>query len=230
MSPLLQEKLIDLLVNFISIVAGGGLVFLIIEWRRHRRERQKWEEEDKQVAVDVLRCEMKVFQWKINQYMSTEDELTIHRNNLEGTIRQLIIISQFVIRNTTPADLVLAEYKANVLNVASDGQSFQYYDLSTYDLISREDLGAITIEPYGSVSKYFVANYLANKGSKIDAAPTTLTIEVKTSSGKIIQEKTTLNIVSDIPKGLNLSLREGIYRPKKYLDKVGMEYEDDIPF
>ena len=31
MDPILQEKLLDLLINFISIVLGGGLITIIIE-------------------------------------------------------------------------------------------------------------------------------------------------------------------------------------------------------
>lgn len=53
MNPLLQEKLLDLVVNFIAIVLGGGLITLVIEWRRHKREMQNWQREDATIQIDI---------------------------------------------------------------------------------------------------------------------------------------------------------------------------------
>lgn len=229
MSPLLQEKLIDLLVNFVSIVLGGGLVFLIIEWRRHRRERKKWEEEDNQVAIDIPRCEMRIWKWQINDFTPEDEQLTIYKNNLQNTNKQLLIVSNFVIRNTTPAEIVITSYGAATLNVTSDIQTDHYYDLGTYDFVSREEVGAITLKPFGLISRMFVSAHKANGGNKIDYTPDTLAVEVKTSSGKVIQKKVTINVVSsNFP---DMQLHQGFFRPNNYLEKIYIDQkEDDIPF
>jgi len=49
MPLIFQDKLLDLLVNIISIILGGGLVMLWIEWRRHKREMSSWAREDEMI-------------------------------------------------------------------------------------------------------------------------------------------------------------------------------------
>ena len=228
MSPLLQEKLIDLLVNFISIVAGGGLVFLIIEWRRHKREKMQWDTEDQLLQIDIPRAEMHITYWDINDEMEDKEKLLVYEKEILGKVRNLLIVTEFVIRNTTSREIVITSYSARPLGTTSDYTVIDYYDLESFDVISVEDIGAFRLIPFGAVPRYGILRYISFSGNKIDTIPDTLVIEVNTSSGKVVQIKKELNVTRAMPN--DIYLHERRYRPRKYWQKVGVVMEDDIPF
>lgn len=89
MSPLIQEKLLDLLVNVIAIILGGGLITLVIELRRHQREGLSWQREDELIQIDIPRSDLRVLNWAITDKTSDKDKLIIYENKLEGTIRKI---------------------------------------------------------------------------------------------------------------------------------------------
>ncbi len=67
MDPVLVGKLIEygaqFLIQFLSIVAGGGLIILVIELRRHKREQQEWERQDRLLEIDIPRADIMVSKW-----------------------------------------------------------------------------------------------------------------------------------------------------------------------
>lgn len=223
----LQEKLFDLLINFISIVAGGGLVFLIIEWRRHSRERKQWQQEDQMIQVDLPRAEMVVYRWEPDESMADKAQLVLYKKNLIGQVNEIIIIAEFVIRNTTSAEIILTDYVAKPLGVTSSREQTHYYDLEHFDPVSVDEIGAIRLNPYGNVPRYCIIRLRAESGSKIEQIPSTLAVEVTTSSGKVVQNKISLKTVEYFGE---IQLHEYRYYPKKHLEKIGVATEDDIPF
>jgi len=225
MNPLIQEKLLDLLVNVIAIILGGGLIMLVIEWRRHQRERLAWQREDEMIQIDIPRSDMLVSKWQIGEKTSDKDKLVIYENKLEDTVKQLAIIAEFVIRNTTGAEIIITEYDAEILQVPSGDDSKQFYDLETFDLISVDDIGAIRLRPYTTVPRILVLVSHFGKDRKLDTVPTTVVISAKTSSGKIIQGKSTLRVM---PRISDLEVYQGTIHPKKYVDKI--REPENIPF
>jgi hypothetical protein len=220
-----EEFLATLLVNVISIILGGGIVLLIIEWRRHQREKIQWLIEDATLQIDIPRAELHVVRWEISDDMTEKEQLWVLKNKLDGQLRAFTLIAEFVIRNTTQAEIVVTSYKAYTSLSPSSHQEVQYYDLETYDLILVDEIGVFTIKPYGVVPRYCVIHW-SGRSSEV---PSSLFVESTTSSGKVIKGKTVLNVVSE--EFNEIQLHESHYRPKNYLRKIGVPIEeDDIPF
>jgi len=226
MSPLIQGKLLDLLVNFVAIILGGGLITLVIELRRHQRERLNWQREDEMVQIDIPRSDLRCLTWIITDKTSDKDKLVIYENILEGTIRKIFVVAEFVIRNTTAAEIIITHYDADVLQIPSGNDTKHFYDLETHDLISVDDIGAVRLRPYSTIPRVLVLVCEFDKDRKLESLPTTLVISAKTSSGKILQGKATLNLVNRIP---DLEYFRDEYHLKKYADKVRTP-EDELPF
>lgn len=229
---LIEEKFIDLIINIISIVFGGGLILLFIEWQRHEREKKKWAEEDQQLAIDIPRAEMRVSTWQIEDGMNEQEELRIHRNQLEGTIKQLTIVVEFVIRNTTQAEIIITSYGSSIVNVPTGAVDIKrYYDLETFDLIEIEDIGAIKLQPLASLPRMAIIVSSFDERRKLETPPATVMVEAITSSGRVIQKNATLTVVQ---RFTDISHYQGQNHPKKYIEKIlastGAQEEDDIPF
>jgi len=226
MDPLLREKLLDLLINIISIILGGGIILLIIELRRHRRERRVWAREDQILEIDIPRAEASVVKWQIREDMSAEEKLSIYENQLEGMVKQLVVVAQFVIRNTTGAEIVVTSYDARLLQVPPGPDIKNFYDLETADLISVQDVGAIKLQPYGAIARTVVIQSYFGPPRKLEEVPSTLVVEARTSSGATIQGRATLSIVPRFP---DVKSYKGLYHLKQYVEKIRAEAEE-IPF
>jgi hypothetical protein len=231
MPPIIQDKLLDLIVNFIAIVLAGGLITVFIEWQRHQREKKNWKMEDELIQIDIPRSEMIVRKWQIEENTTDENKLMIYENKLQDTVKQLTVISEFVIRNTTAKEIIITKYDVELLQIPSGGYDFKrFYDLETFDHISVDEIGAVRLKPYTTIPRFII--YVCNFGKNrvLDTIPTTLVISAKTSSGKIIQSTTTsLRIIPKLPD--DLEIYENAVQPKRYVDKIRPPSgEDDIPF
>ena len=232
MDPFIQEKLLDLLVNIVSIILGGGIILLIIELSRHRRERRVGAREDHLLEIDIPRADLRVIKWQITDKMSDGDKVVIYEHQLEGTVRQLLIAAHFVIRNTTGAEIIVTSYDTNVLQIPPGHIRKSFYDLETFDLISVEDIGTIKLQPYAAIARMVILEDDFDEERKLDTAPSTLVVEAKTSSGATIHGKATLSIVPRLPPDLELGPHEKKYLqyyPKQYLDKLGKRFLEEPP-
>jgi len=225
MNPLIQEKLLDLLINIVSIILGGGIILLIIEWRRHKRERTVWAREDQLLEIDIPRADVSVAKWQIYDNMSSDDKVVIYENQLEGTVKQLLTVAHFVIRNTTGAEIIVTSYDVNPLQIPPGKESKRFYDLETVDLISVEDMGAIKLRPYATIARIAVVVSEFGKDRRLEAVPSTLVVEAKTSSGATIHGKATLSVVPRLP---DIEQYDGLHHPKRYVDKI--RPEEELPF
>lgn len=233
MDPFIQEKLLDLLVNIVSIILGGGIILLIIEWRRHQREKRLWAREDQLLEIDIPRADVSVRTWQITDGMSDKEKVTIYENQLEGTIKELLVVAHFVIRNTTSMEIIVTSYDANLLHIPppsgllSLDQSKRFYELETADLISTDDIGAVKLRPYSTIARQVILQDSFHKERRLDTVPSTLVVRAETSSGITIQGATSLNLVpfiSDIEKpGFDL-----LYHPKKYVEKIKPKEEEEL--
>ncbi len=228
MNPILQDKLLDLLVNLVAIVLGGGLITLAIEWRRHKREMQNWQREDETIQIDVPVSNITRTKWKIDPKTSDKDKLMIYENQLENSIKLIIIYAEFVIRNTTPAEIIITNYGTELLSIPAGSDIITFYDLETFDVVSVDDFGAIRLKPYATIPRALVFVTKFDKDRKLaeDALPTTLVISVTTSSGKVIRRSAELNLVLGWP---GVTVHEGVFVPTKFAEKFKDE-EDDVPF
>jgi hypothetical protein len=218
-----------LAINIVSILIGGGLIGLWIDWKRHQREVRKWQHEDQTVEIDVPRAEMRVSKWQITEDTLEDEELLIHRNQLQDTIQQLTVVGHFVIRNTTSTEIVVTDYTANILQIPPGPRNLRFYDLETKDLISVEDVGPIKLHPHAAIPRMLILSERFGADRRQEAVPATLSIEVTTSSGKKVQGNATLNIITRMPS--DVEAYQGVFHPKKYLEKIRpAEEEDDIPF
>ena len=222
MDPFIQEKLLDLLVNIVSIILGGGIILLIIELSRHRRERRVWAREDHLLEIDIPRADLRVTKWQIIDRMSVVDKLEIYEHKLEGTIKQLLIAAHFVIRNTTSAEIIVTSYDINVLHIPPGHDKKGFYDLETFDLISVEDIGTIKLQPYAAIARMVILEGEFNSERRLDTAPSTLVVEAKTSSGATIHGKATLTIVPRLPDIELGPHKKNYYHyyPKQHLKKL----------
>ena len=220
MDPVLQEKLLDLLVNFVSIILGGGIILLIIEWRRHQREKHLWEREDQLLEIDIPRADVLVQTWQITDSMSDKEKVTIYKNKLEGTISELLVVAHFVIRNTTSMEIIVTSYVANLLHIPPPSgrgpleHSKRFYELETADLISKDHIGAIKLRPYSTIAREVILQNSFHEERRLDTVPSTLVIRAETSSGVTVQGVTSLNLVPFI---LDIEKYAFVHHPKKYL-------------
>lgn len=229
MDPFIQEKLLDLLVNIVSIILGGGIILLIIELSRHRREKRVWAREDQLLEIDIPRADLRVIKWQITAEMRDADKVVIYEHKLEGTVRQLLIAANFVIRNTTGAEIIVTSYDANVLQIPPGHDRKGFYDLETFDLISVEEIGTIKLQPFAAIARMVILEADFSSERRLDTAPSTLVVEAKTSSGATIHGKAALTIVPRLPD-IDLGMHEENYYhhyPKQYLKKLEEEPEEE---
>lgn len=230
MNPLIQEKLLDLLINIISIVLGGGVVVMIIELRRHRRESRAWAREDNMVEIDVPRADVMVRKWQVSEKMTPEEKVVIYENQLEGTVKHLVAVAHFVIRNTTAAEIIVTSYDANLLQIPPGDDRKCFYEWETFDLISVEDMGAIKLRPYAAIARVALIESHFDQERKLNTVPSTLVVEAWTSSGAIIHGSATLSVV---PRLADIEFYRGRLHTTKYVDKIRPEpepEEGEIPF
>lgn len=226
MNPMLQEKLLDLLVNIVAIIIGGGLITALIEWRRHKRELATWQKEDETIQIDIPVARIAPSTWQINNKTSVADKLMIYENQLEKTVRTFVIYAEFVIRNTTPAEIVVTSYGVEVPNIPFAVDDVKFYDLESFD--PTDEGNAIRLRPYASIPRVVVYFARFDKERKLERAelPTSLTVVVKTSNGKVIQNTSDLRGVG-MPLGLEW--HQGAFYPTKYYARI-VKDEDDVPF
>jgi hypothetical protein len=227
MDPVLQDKLLNLVVNFVSFLLAGGVLTLFIEWRRHKRESQVWAREDKFLEIDIPRAEMRGTKWVVDPKMSADKKLTIYENKLEGLWRYVVIAGTFVIRNTTNTEIVVVDYDADALNLPVDEKRF--YDLETMDLLDVKAVGPLKLRPLAAITRLVVMEAVIDQNHRLETLPTTISIRAVTSSGTTIQQTATLNLVPAFP---DVEQYGSSYHPKGYITKLrAMEADEtEIPF
>lgn len=228
MDPLIQDKLLDLLVNVVSIILGGGIVVAIIEWRRHQREKRIWAREDQLLEIDIPRADIRVTKWQIGAKTPPAIKLRIYENQLQDTVRELVAIAHFVIRNTTGAEIIVTSYTAKILNIPPGPDDNRFYDMETADLISVQDICPVKLQPYATIPRIVILVNSFDENRKLERVPSTLVVEATTSSGKTMRGTATLSVVPHLP---DVEFYDGAYHPKRYVDKIRPpEVEEEIPF
>jgi hypothetical protein len=226
-SPLVQDKLWDLLVNLISILISGGLLLLLIEWRRHRREQSQWKREDTKLEIDVPRAEINHTAWAIDAKMNEGMQLQIYKRQLLGTVKTYSILVDFVIRNTTNGELVIISYGVEE-NAPPGMRTYQLYDLETLELIMLESQPATRLQPLGTIARTALIYRSLELNEKMENSPTNVRIYSQTSEGVRIQKEIELKTV---PTTLIDFTKDGDVHPIAYIRKFHPELgEDEIPF
>ena len=151
MLSILQDKLLDLLVSLLSILLGGGLLILVIEWRRHKREKEQWEREDVKLVIDVPKAELEHWTWEIMSTTTEKEELIIHRHDLRDTVQRYWIVASFVIRNTTNSDLVVVDYGAQEDAPPGGIRRCRLYEEDNMEFINPEGLSSTTLRPGATI-------------------------------------------------------------------------------
>ena len=226
MDPLIKDKLLDLLVNVIAILLSGGLLTYFIESRRYKRERLSWQREDRMIAIDIPRSDIAIERWKITEKTSSEEKLEIYENNLLDTIKTILVVVEFVIRNTTAAEVIITHYDAGLFNLPAGDDVKNYFDLETHDYMSVKETGAIKLKPYASIPRFLVITSKFDKDRILEKAPSTVLISITTSNGVVGQVGTILKILPKKPD--DVLLFEGSYYSRKDIEKTFPE--DDLPF
>jgi len=200
MSPYFLDKFWDLVVNLVSIILGGGAIATYIEWRRYQRERRAEKREEEKVAVDVINGQIAVKRWELDDKMKSETKLRIYENQLQGTVKHYTILAEFVLRNTTNAELVLAQLETEEPGVQKydfrPGDVYEVYDMQTGDLIGGYFPGVATLSPLGTLQRAVWIERNFHEKRKLETPPSTLTVGVTTSEGKEITRNIPLR---DVP-------------------------------
>ena len=218
MDPIIQEKLFDLLINIVSIILGGGIILMIIEWRRHQREKRLWAREDQLLEIDIPRADLRVTKWQITDKTPDDIQLRIYQNHLQDTVKELLAVAHFVIRNTTGAEIIVTSYTAKILNIPPGPDDKRFYDLETADLISVEDICPVKLQPYTTIPRIVILASNFDEGRRLERVPSTLVVEATTSSGATIRGTAAFSIV---PQHLpDVEFYDYLYHPKRYLDKI----------
>jgi hypothetical protein len=223
---------LPLLANIIGIILGGGLIALVIEWRRHQRELKQWELQDRQLQIDIPKAEMAASMWTLTDRTDKDRKILIYENRLENTVSDLLVVAEFVIRNTTSAEIIVTGYDVKVLNIPSGKDEKRFYELDTLDLISKEAIGAVKLRPLTTLSNFVIIESEFGANRRLENVPTTLAVEATTSSGNTIQGVATLNVVKHGVGDLEYS-PDGVLHPRRYAEKLkppAPQEEDDIPF
>jgi hypothetical protein len=228
----MDRVLLDLLINIVSIILGGGIILMIIEWRRHQREKRLWAREDQLLEIDIPRADLRVRKWQITDKTPDDIQLRIYQNKLEDTVMELLAVAHFVIRNTTGAEIIVTSYTAKILNIARVSEYKGFYDLETADSISVEDICPVKLRPYTTIPRIVILWSNFDEHRKLERVPSTLVVEATTSSGATIRGTAALSVVPHLP---DVEFYEYSYHPKRYIDKIRPleeppEEGEEIPF
>lgn len=229
MNPFLQDKLLDLLINLISILVSGGLLLAFIEWQRHRREQRQWKREEAKLEIDVPRAEIAYSVWAIKDGLSDKQKLMLYENQLIGKVNTYQILVDYVIRNTTGGELVIISYGVEE-NAPPGDKTLRLYDLQTLDLIDQS-LSTV-LQPLGTIARTALINRALSYRQKIDSPPTQVRIYAETSEGVRVQKEVELKKVPSLPTGYT---PEGEMHLRAYVDKMpppseAVIEEEEIPF
>lgn len=216
MDPFLQDKLWDLFINLISFLVSGGLLLLLIEWRRHRREQRGWKREEERLEIDVPRAEMSHSVWAIGDKMSDKVKLRLYENQLLGKVNHYRILVDFVIRNTTNGELVVISYGVEETAPPGD-KTYNLYDLASADFIEPKSLAATVLQPLGTIARTALVDRGINIRQKMDSPPTHVRIHAETSEGIRVQKEVELK---EVPSTPNIGYSpEGVVHLLAYLEK-----------
>jgi len=243
MSPYFWDKFWDLVVNLLSVILGGGAILVFIEWRRYQRERRAEEREEERVAIDVVNAEIRDSRWEVRDEMKPETKVRIYENKLEGTVREYTILVEFLLRNTTNTELVITELKCNEAGLPKrpyklrKSDVYEVFDLPTgeYEGIKLDDL--VKLEPRGSLGRAIWIERSFDERQKLETPPSTVTVQVKTSEGKVVDHNIHLRPVEWIsqmaysPGGWPYYGRAKKIPPRvQRLDREEELPEEEIPF
>jgi len=201
MSPYFWDKFWDLVVNLVSIILGGGAIVAYIEWRRYQREQRVIEREEEKVAIDVVNAEISDIRWEVHERMKPETKVRIYENKLEGTVREYTILVEFVLRNTTNTELVITELQCSEAGLPKrpyelrKSDVYEIFDLPTgeYKGVKLDDL--VKLEPRGSLGRAIWIERSFDERQKLETPPSTVTVQVKTSEGRVVDHNIPLRPV-----------------------------------
>jgi hypothetical protein len=236
------ERLLDFAVTFLGFLFSGGLLLLIFEIRRHRRERQQWEREDAKLEIDVPTAELDSGVWIVTDRMDDKQKLRLYENQLIGKVSNYQFVVDFVIRNTTNGELVVVAY--GVEEDAPPGpKTYRLYDMKTADGISSTDMSGITLPPLGTISRTAYVSRSLDESQKMDAPPSRVRVYARTSDGVLVQKEAKLQRGGRFAIGYTPGGEEHLQR---YLERMsegqiakldttaepppGFVEESDIPF
>lgn len=234
-----QEEIIwTLVINTVSIILGGGLIGLWIDWRRHQRELRQWAKEDKQLEIDIPRADMRVWRYQLEKHMGDKEKLQIYEGKLEGTVEKFLIVVQFAVRSTTNSDVILTSYSVDVPSLLEGWRvSADYYDLDKdYEKADPRNIESLTLRPYGSISRLCVItskeDIFAKSQQRLEDPPKTVSVTATLSTGAVVQTQAALKVLESGMPGVGE--HKGDYYPIKYFEKENPDTYitevDEIPF
>lgn len=206
MSPYFGDKFWDLVVNLLSVILGGGAIVAYIEWRRYQRERRAEEREQERVALDIVNAEISDIRWVVHDRMEPEMKLRIYENRLEGTVREYTILVEFVLRNTTNTDLVITELKCDEAGLPErpyqlrKSDVYEVFDLPTGEYKGEKLDEVVNIGPLGSLGRAVWIERSFDERQKLETPPSTVTVQVKTSEGRVVDHNIPLRLVEWVSK------------------------------
>jgi hypothetical protein len=194
MSPFLQDKLWNLLINLVSFLIGGGLLLLIIEWRRHRREQRQWDREEARLEIDILRAEIDYGVWQITDKMPDKQKLKVYENQLLGSVHDYLILVSFVIRNTTNGELFLTSYGVEE-NAPPGGRIYRVYEQHTSNFLGSSDRDGTVLKPLGILARTILISRDIEIPQKMETAPTNARVYAEASGGVRVTKRVELEKV-----------------------------------
>jgi hypothetical protein len=210
MSDFFADKFWDFIVNLLSVIAGGGAILAYIEWRRYQREKRVIRREEEGVAVDVVSSEIAAQKWELHEHMSADDKVRVYENQLQGTVKSYIILLEFVLRNTTGAEVVVTRLETEepgVLEV-SRGMStpdtvdvvYEVYALQTGEYLAAQLDELIALKPNGTLGRAVWIQRAFDEAHKLETEPSSVVMKLQTSERGEVEHNIPLRNVRAITK------------------------------
>ena len=205
MSPYFWDKFWDLVVNFVSVILGGGAIVTYIEWRRYQREQRALKREEEGVAIEVVGAAIEVAKWKVVEKMSPEEQLRIYKNHLEDMVKEYYIALEFVVRNTANTQQLVRGIETEepgiperegIITRAEQFDEYFVFDLQSLKFLGHNMESTSTLDPYATLGRCVYIKRKFDEKRRLEKAPSTIVVKVKMSEERSVVRSITLNEVS----------------------------------
>jgi hypothetical protein len=233
---------LQLLIGAIGGLISGGVIS-IIEIARFRREKKRWENEDKKLKISIINAEYAIIHWDVNIRDDVE-KLRIYETGLNGKVKAWRYFIKVFITNMTNQEILAHNFEldipiAKLTKPEKIEQKYKpkrffptnrRYDLFEKNIIEDQNF-PIVIPPHANKGIIFIGHYEYDYPYLVQEVETKYKLKIVIDDNVIIEEIVEPQLMDGFYKlkEIEESSTDSSIHWTQYMDKFKIPY-DPFPF